>query len=153
MTTQGGVRAFLQGLDNKAYTYDTSGIASDVGIVTLSSQIIDFCNYYGIYPSTYQTSTRAISTSILSTYHLSVGLYVFNPSGDYLPGAVYNHVAAGSNNITGSFLALGLTRTPDVRLAGVSLLSYYNPRLYASNYNADGTSRLVVLQLGLVGGI
>jgi hypothetical protein len=153
MVSQGGVRVFLQGLDNQPYTYDASSITSDVGGVTLTSQTIDFCNYYGIYPSAYQTSTRALSNSILSSYHLSVGLYVFNPSGNYLPGAMYNHVAAGSTSITGSFLALGLTRTPDIRLTEISLLSYYNPRLYASDYNAGGASRLVVLQLGLVGGI
>jgi hypothetical protein len=153
MTSQGGIRAFLQGLDNQAYTYDNSGIISDVGVVSLTSETVNYCNYYGIYPSSYQTSTRALSTSIQSSYHLSVGFEVFNPVGNYVPGAVYNHVAVGSTNSTGSLLAVGLTRTPDIRLTEISLLSYYKPRLYASDYTAGGTSRLVVLQLGLVGGI
>jgi hypothetical protein len=70
-----------------------------------------------------------------------------------MPGAIYKHVFSGSSNSTGSFLALGLTRTPDIRLTEISLLSYYKPRLYASDYTAGDSSRLVVLQLGLVGGI
>jgi hypothetical protein len=150
-TYQGGVRAFLQGLDNQSYRYDPSGAISDVGVVTLNQTVANLCNYYGIYPSSYQTSTRALS--ILSGYNVSVGLYVFNPVGNYLPGAVYNHVFSGSSNITGSLLALGLTRTPDIRLTALSLLSYYQPRLYASDYSVYGTSRLVVLQVGLVGGV
>jgi len=152
MTSQGGVRAFFQGLDNQTYRYDSSGVTSDVGVVTLTTETLDACNYYGIYPSSYQTSTRALSTSILSAYHLSVGLDVFNQNGNYLPGAVYEHVFSGSSDTTGSILALGLTRTPDIRLTGLSLLAYYQPRLYRSEYTAYGTSRLVVLQLGLVGG-
>ncbi len=151
MTNQGGSRAFLQGLDNQPYTYDATGVASDVGGVTLTNKAIEFTNYYGIYPSPYQTSTRALANSILNSYHLSIGFNVFNPVGTSNPGAIYNHKASGSPNITGSLLALGLTRTPDVRVTGLSLLSYYQPRLYASQYTAAGTSRLVILQLGLVG--
>jgi hypothetical protein len=150
MTSQGGVRAFLQGLDNQQYQYDDRSVINSVGVVTLNDTVMNYCNYYGIYPSSYQTSTRALS--ILSGYNLSVGLYVFNPVGNYLPGAIYNHVFSGSTNITGSLLALGLTRTPDIRITAISLLSYYQPRLYRSEYTAYGTSRLVVLQLGLVGG-
>ena len=151
MTSQGGSRAFLQGLDNQAYIYDDTGVASDVGGVTLTNRAIEFTNYYGIYPSAYQTSTRALSNSILQSYHLSIGFNVFNSVGTNNPGAIYNHKASGSSNITGSLLALGLTRTPDVRVTGLSLLSYYQPRLYAAQYTAAGTSRLVILQLGLMG--
>ncbi len=146
-----GINAFLQGLDSKTYLSDGTGITSSVGVVTFTTQTKHFCNYYGIYPSTYQTSTRALSNSILPSYHLTMGLNIFNPVGNYYPGAIYNHVAAGSTNITGSLLALGLTRTPDVRVTGLSLLSYYHPRLYASEYSTHGTSRVVILQLGLVG--
>jgi hypothetical protein len=151
MDAGGGSRAFLQGLDNQAYHYDDAGIANDVGSVTLTSAAIAASNYYGIYPSPYQTSTRALSNSILSSYHLNIGLNVFNPVGTNNPGAVYNHYAAGSSNITGSLLAIGLTRTPDVRITGLSLLSFYQPRLYASEYTAEGSSRVVILQLSLVG--
>jgi len=146
-----GINAFLQGLDNKTYLNSGTGITSNVGVVTFTNQTKDFCNYYGIYPSTYQTSTRALSNSIIQSYHLTMGFNIFNPVGNYYPGAIYNHVAAGSTNITGSILALGLTRSPDVRVTGLSLLSYYHPRLYASEYTTNGTSRIVILQLGLVG--
>jgi hypothetical protein len=156
MTYQGGIRAFLEGLDNRLYAYDDSGLTRDVGVVTLTGGSVNYCNYYGIYPSLYQTSTRALSNSILSDYNLSIGLSMFNPppgNENYNAGAIYRHVFDGSVDVTGSLLALGLTRTPDIRLTGLGLLSYYQPRLYRSEYSAYGTSRLVVLQLGLVGGV
>jgi len=151
---QSGIHAFLQGLDNRPqYTYDRTSLIPSTGfIATLSLQVLECCNYYGIYPSPYQTSTRALKDSILSDYHLTIGLKIFDSvtvSGTtYNPGALYNHISK-----SGSLLALGLTRTPDIRLTAIGLLSYYKPRLYASEYTAAGTSRLVVLQLGLVGGI
>jgi len=148
-----GMNAFLQGLDNKPqYTYDNTEIVKDVGVVNLSPQVLDCCNYYGIYPSPYQTSTRAIQKSILNTYpHLTVGLPIFNEKSGCYPGALYNHINGAK--IEGSLLALGLTRTPDIRLTAIGLLSYYKPQLYRSNYTATDTSRLVVLQLGQVGGV
>jgi hypothetical protein len=152
MTSTGGSRAFLAGLNNQAYSYNDNAISDSVSRqVAFTQNVADLCNYYGVYPSTYQTSTRALSNTTLSSYNLKVGLNIFNPSGDYLAGAIYNHYATGSTNITGSLLALGLTRTPDVRVTGLSLLSYYQPRLYASEYTAAGSSRIVILQLGLVG--
>jgi len=151
MVNQGGINAFLQGLDNQPYHYNTTSVAGKAGLVSLSSKVADLCNYYGIYPSPNQTSTRALSTSILS-YNLTVALKVFDQVGSLNPGAVYNHVFRNSVDITGSFLALGLTRTPDIRLTALGLLSYYNPRIYASDYTGNGTSRLVVFQLGQAGG-
>lgn len=155
MTGPGGSRAFLEGINNQIYVSNTNAVTDSANRqVTFTQNVANLTNYYGIYPSTYQTSTRALSNSTLSSYNLKVGLNVFtpsNPSNDYLAGAIYNHYATGSTNITGSLLALGLTRTPDVRVTGLSLLSYYQPRLYASEYTAQGTSRLVILQLGMVG--
>ncbi|RLI42446.1 hypothetical protein DRO69_10380 [Candidatus Bathyarchaeota archaeon] len=152
-TAQRGMYAFLQGLTNMAYvTPDTSDIYKSVGVVSLSSQVLDLCNYYGIYPSPYQTSTRAIQKSKLTAYpNLTIGLLIFNEKDGCYPGALYNHM--NGTRIEGSLLALGLTRTPDIRLTALGLLSYYRPRLYRSEYTATGTSRLVVLQLGLVGGV
>jgi len=153
-TYQGGINAFLQGLDNKTpFQYDETKITGSPGVVYLSQEATYYCNYYGIYPSPYQTSTRALSTTILSNYNLNVALYVFNQVGNYIPGAVYRHVSQGDTKTTGILLALGLTRTPDIRLTALGLLSYYKPRLYRSGYTATGTSRLVVLQLGQVGGV
>jgi hypothetical protein len=152
---QGGINAFLQGLDNQPYRYNDAQVAYDItglGLVSLSSPVAYYCNYYGIYPSPNQTSTRALSTSILSN-NLTVALNVFDRVGDKIPGAVYNHIFRNDVNITGSFLALGLTRTPDIRLTALGLLSYYTPRLYPSDYMANGTSRLVDLQLGQAGGV
>jgi hypothetical protein len=153
MTAGGGSRAFLEGLNNQTYSYNANAVTDSASRqVTFAQNVLDLCNYYGIYPSPYQTSTRALSNSTLAAYNLKIGLNIFNPAGDYLAGAIYNHYATGSTSITGSLLALGLTRTPDVRVTGLSLLSYYRPRVFASEYNATGTSRVAVLQLGMAGG-
>jgi len=151
--TQPGMYAFLQGLTDKIYSAsDSTDIYKDVGVVSISQQVLDSCNYYGIYPSPYQTSTRAIQKSKLNTYtSLTVGLLIFDEKSGCYPGALYNHINGAK--IEGSLLALGLTRTPDIRLTAIGLLSYYKPRLYRSEYTAACTSRLVVLQLGQVGGV
>jgi hypothetical protein len=122
---------------------DNDGLAS----VPLSSEAIYYCNYYGIYPSAYHTATRALPSWITNTYNLTITTYIFNPVDSWIAGAVYRQAASGA------FLALGLTRTPDIRLTALGLLSDYKPRLYRSEYTAAGTSRLVVLQLGQTGGI
>lgn len=148
-----GLNAFLRGLDSQSYSYNSNWLTGEPGVVYLSNQTLYYCNYYGIYPSPYQTSTRALPTSILSTYHLTVTTYVFNQVGNWLPGAIYRHVSPGSSNSTGSLFALGLARTMDIRLTALGLLCDYKPRLYRSEYTAAGTSRLVVLQLGQLGGV
>jgi hypothetical protein len=150
---QAGLNAFLRGLDSQGYTYDNNWITNSLADpVYLSPDVVYYSNYYGIYPSPYQMATRALPDSILNTYHLSATTYVFSKVGNWIPGAVYRHIVPSSGNITGSLFALGLTRTPDIRLTALSLLSDYKPRLYRSEYTASGTSRLVVLQLGQTGG-
>ena len=150
-----GLNAFLRGLDNQSYSYSSSGITGSPGVVYFSSQAVDSSNYYGVYPSPYQTSTRALPTSIIGSYNLNVTTYVFNTVGSYNPAAVYRHVvtAGGTTQYRGAFYAIGLTRTPDIRLTALGLLADFKPRLYRSEYSANGTSRLAVLQLGLVGGV
>jgi hypothetical protein len=150
-----GLNAFLQGLDNRSSYVPGISSTSSPGVVYLSSQVIDSSNYYGIYPSPYQTSTRALPTSIISDYHLNVTTYVFNVVSGSIPAAVYRHTVTigGTSQYQGGFYAIGLTRTPDIRLTALGLLADYKPRLYRSEYTANGTSRLVVLQLGLVGGV
>jgi hypothetical protein len=149
-----GSKAFLKGLDSQEYNIAGDAVSDSVTRqVTLSQTAFDACNYYGIYPSPDQTATRAIHDSIRDDYNLTVGLHVFNPTGGYNAGSIYNHVVPGTSNTTGSLLALGLTRTPDVRITALSLLSYYHPRLYRAEYTTAGTSRLAILQLGLVGGV
>jgi hypothetical protein len=141
-----GLNSFLEGLDNQPYVIHSGSIIGSPGNVYLSSEAIYTCNYYGIYPSYYQTSSRALPSSITSTYELNVANYIFNPSGGYIAGAVYRQATSGV------FLALGLTRTPDIRLTVLGLLDYYKPRLYRSDYTSTGTSKLVILQLGQMGG-
>lgn len=150
----GGLNAFLEGWNNEAYSYNNNWITGDtsddsrLATVSLTSDSIYYCNYYGIYPSITQTATRALSSSILSRYNLHVATYIFEQVGTWLAGAVFRH-----NSELGSFLALGLTRTPDIRITALSLLSEFKPRLYRSEYSTYGTSRLVVLQLGLTGAV
>lgn len=142
-----GLNSFLRGLDGKGYVTDTIGwITSELPSVPLSVNAIYYSNYYGIYPAAYQTATRALPIGITSTYNLAVTASLFDPVSGYRAGAVYR------NAVSGGFLALGLTRTPDIRLTALGLLADYKPRLYRSEYSANGTSRLAVLQLGLVGG-
>lgn len=153
---QPGINAFLRGLDGQLLpASDSTKITSDVSdVVSLLPSMTYYCNYYGIYPSPNQTSTRALNTSILNRYNLTIGLDMFSRfDSGYVPGALYKHVFRGSTDTTGSLLALGLTRSPDIRLTALGLLSYYQPRIYRSQYTANGTSRLVVLQLGLLGGV
>jgi len=149
-----GLNSFLEGLNGEpSYVYNNNWITGDpdsdsrLASVHLSPQALYYCNYYGVYPSPYQTATRALPSSILGRYNLAVATYILEPVGNWIAGAVYKQA------VSGSFLALGLTRTPDIRLTALGLLSYYKPRLYRSEYTASGTSRLVVLQLGQVGGI
>jgi hypothetical protein len=151
-----GLNAFLRGLDSQAYAYDGTWITGELpGVVYLSNQARYYCNYYGVYPSPYHTATRALPSSITGTYHLNVTTYVFGQVGNWNPGAIYRHPAIinGTTRFKGSLFALGVTRTPDIRLTALGILCDYKPRLYRSEYTAAGTSRLVVLQLGQTGGV
>ena len=148
--TSYGLQAFLQGLDNQTYSYSTSQTGNP-GLVYLSSEAQHYCNYYGVYPSPYQTATRALNSSITSTFHLNVTTYIFDPVGSWIAGAVYRHTVPGA--VRGALLALGLTRIPDIRLTALGLLCDYKPRIYSSEYTVSGTSRLVILQLGQAGGV
>jgi hypothetical protein len=148
MTSSYGLEAFLEGLNDQGYSYATSTTYSIPGLVNLTPSALDYCNYYGIYPSRNQTSTRALS--INNTFGLTATSIVFNPatvSGTKcLAAATYTHKGGGA------FTAIGLTRIPDIRIAVLALLMYYHPALYASASTASSSTRLVVLQLGLQGG-
>jgi len=155
--TSYGLSAFLQGLDNQNYNYVGSSTQAP-GPVTLTNLAQSMCNYYGLYPSTYQTSTRALPASVSATYNLTVTTNLFNPTsitGTLCnPGTLYRHhwTTNGVSNYRGAFFALGMTRIPDIRLAALGILCDYQPSKYSSLYTAGGTNRLVVLQLGTVGG-
>jgi hypothetical protein len=155
---QAGINAFLQGLDGRGYTYDTTRIAEEVGVVDFTSYVLDDrCNYYGIYPAPYQTSSRALTEDIIGNYHLIVDQELFdrpqhdNPltsyyEPDYIPATTYRHAGGGA------LTAIGLTRIPDIRVAALALLVYYNPKIYKTMFEASGTSVLVTLQLSQQGG-
>jgi len=151
-----GLNAFLEGLAGQAYVYNTAWITGSPGVVYLSSQAQSLCNYYGLYPSPYQTSTRALPTSITTQYNLAVGTYLFDINGGYNPGAVYRHWTTDVNgvygNFQGGFFALGMTRIPDIRLTALGILCNYQPVRYSALYSAQAGNRLVVLQLATVGG-
>lgn len=150
------LNAFLQGLDNQTYTFSPTSITGNhSSVIYLTPQTVENCNYYGIYPAFYQAAPRSLPTSILSTYHLNTTTKIFDTIDSWNPGAVYRHETTvnGTKIFQGGFLALGVTRTPDIRLTALGLLGDYKPRTYASDYTGYGTSRLVVLQLGLLGGV
>jgi hypothetical protein len=143
-----GCTAFLQGLDNQNYSYSLDVNFTSQGVVSLTSQALYYCNYYGLYPSSWQTASRSINLTVLNNYRLSMAFQMFViPANDTRVGG-----ALFSNAVSGSFLDLGLTRTPDVRLTALGLLGYYQPTLYPPAQTTSQSSRLVVLTLGLMGG-
>jgi len=153
MVAAGGLNAFLRGLDDETYSYNGAWITGDpnddsrLASVSLSSETFHDSNYYGIYPSPYHTATRALPSWVTGAYNLNVTTYILVPVGSWIAGAVYRHT------VSGALLALGLTRTPDIRLTVMGILSDYKPRLFRSEYTPSGTSRFVVLQLGQAGGV
>lgn len=157
-----GLNAFLRGINEENYVKDTQWITlgssgnPEKVLVQLSSAAQYFSNYYGAYLSPYQTATRAVPSWIQSRYNINATAYIFDPvtagGKTWVAGATFVHKNA-TGHINGKFIPIGLTRTPDIRITALAILSYYKPRLYMSEYTASGTSRLVILQLGQVGGV
>jgi hypothetical protein len=148
MTYRGGINAFLQALDGKApFQYNDTLIVNTSNLnVYLSQNASKYCNIYGIYPSPSQSATRSLSSTITGTYHLNVTTYIFDSYNGWLAGAVYR------NAVSGGLLAIGVARTPDIRLTALGFLCDYRPQLLQSQFTVAGTSKLIVLQLGNVGG-
>ena len=140
-----GLNAFLAGLDNKGY--GSSPITEEIGLVQFTPEAYDRSNYYGIYPTPFQIASRALPQSIEDDYDLTIRANVFNVKDGYIAAATFRH------NGGGALTAIGLTRIPDIRVASLAVLMYYNPTLYRSEFTASGTSRLVTLQLGQQGGV
>jgi hypothetical protein len=158
-----GLNSFLSGLNEETYVTDTinwitlggGGNPSKV-IVYLSSNARYFENYYGVYPYFSQTATRAVPSTIQSRYNLTAVFHVFDPE-DYggktwLAGSIFLHNNS-NGDISGKFIPIGLTRSADIRITTLAILSFYHPSLYGfPEYTIYGTSRLAVLQLGIAGG-
>lgn len=144
----GGLNAFLRGIDDRGYSYDGSWITGSPGLVQFSSYAYDLSNYYGLYPSPYQTATRALPDWIMDTYDLEVqpSHYVFDPVDGWIAGATFSHEDGGA------LTAIGLTRIPDIRLTALALLMYFRPDIFRSEFGASDTQRLVTLQLAQQGG-
>jgi hypothetical protein len=154
-----GLNAFLHGLDGQDYNqwwwdnrwvYGDGSITKEIGVVQFTPQALDKSNYYGIYPSPYQTASRALPQSIEDDYHLERCTPIFELKSGYSAAATYRH--AGGATEGGALTAIGLTRIPDIRISVLALLMYYNPPVYRSEFGASCTSRVVVLQLGQQGG-
>ena len=145
-----GLNGFLEGLDNQTFSYNNGWITGEPNVVYLTSQVQSLCNYYGLYPSISQTSTRALPASITSQYNLVVANSLFSTTYPYNPGAVYRK--SSGTSYQGGFFALGMARIPDIRLAALGILCDYQPARYGSLFTAAGSNRLIVLQLGIVGG-
>lgn len=148
-----GLNSFLRGIDSQSYSYLDQWLTGSPGIVQFTWNASYYSNYYGIYPSPYQTSTRALPTSILPTYHLNIpsNSYIFRVVSNWIAGATFTHRGSG-NVIRGSFTAIGLTRTPDIRITALGLLQHFHPSIYKSELGASSSSRLIVLQLAQQGG-
>lgn len=152
-----GLNSFLSGLNNKTYATDSIGwITGGPFIVSLSSNASYYANYYGVYPYFSQTATRAVPESITDTYSLTAVFHVFDPkeSGEktYLAGSIFLHNNPNGDK-SGKFIPIGLTRSADIRITTLAILSFYHPNLYGfPEYTIYGTSRLAVLQLGIAGG-
>ncbi len=148
----GGLNSFLRGLDVEnypSYSYDGSWITGSPGVVHFSTEASHSSNYYGIYPAPYQTATRTLPSWIQGTYHTTIRANMFSPVGNMYAASTFKHAG------TGAFTAIGLTRTPDIRVTALAILMYYRPSIYRSEFTLTvgekPTQRLVVLQLSQQG--
>lgn len=151
-----GLNNFLRGLDNQGYSSsDTQWLTADIREqLQFTSEARDLSNYYGIYPAPSPMASRALpvtgSNSIVYNYNLIRRATMFElktVSGtQYCPAATFSH------NGGGALTAIGLTRTPDIRITVLDLLMFYRPTIYRSEFGASDTSRLVTLQLAQQGG-
>jgi hypothetical protein len=83
-------------------------------------------------------------------------------SSSIIAGAIYDHIptsgepsfnsAPGAKQkIQGSLIQIGLARTPDARVMQILLLARYQPKIQRTQFDAQGTTRLITLQVGQVG--
>jgi hypothetical protein len=160
-----GLNYFLQGVDYTTYstpvennTWITQSLS---GVVYYTSKVREAQDYYGLYPGYSQTATRALPLRDMGRYHMTlpvdstgnnysnIFLPVTTGGTKYYAGATWIHQEGSI--IRGSFLAVGLARTPDIRVALTGLLIYYHPSIQRSEFTASGTTRIVELQMAQMG--
>ena len=161
MISSKGLNYFLQGIDSQRMIENNADIKKEIGVVYYTDHIREAQDYYGLYTGISQTSTRALPKGILNSYHLTLPLdsegrdytNIFLPvrvdGQDYYAGATWVHSVGGVTH--GSFMAIGLARTPDIRVALIGLLGYYQPKILRTEFSASGTTRIIELQIGQLG--
>jgi hypothetical protein len=153
-----GLIAFLKGLNNHTtYSYsssDSNSIIHDFGFdpVEFTDEAKYRSNYYGVYPEYKQTASRALPKSVISYYNLTIIAPVFKEKS-FLTDTYYAAATLRHKSGKGALIAIGLTRTPDIRIAALALLMYYKPNIFKETFTAPGKSRLVILQLAALGGV
>jgi hypothetical protein len=105
MTGPGGSRA-PRGYKHQTHVSNTKQLPIVLTGRSHSQNVADLSNY-GVYPGI-SNFPELCRTPTLAGYNLKVGLNIFNPSGDYLAGALYNP-ATGSSTLLVLF-SLRLTR-------------------------------------------
>ena len=152
-----GLHGFLQGIDGQTYSRDDTWRTGPSKGVDFTDTLEEDQNYYGIYPGHSQTATRALPRTYLESFHLvlrknSDGVEftnIFEPYSGYYAGATWSHMSGGK--IHGSFMPLGLARTPDLKVAIIGILAQFRPSIYRSDFTVKGTTRIIILQLGQSG--
>jgi len=117
----------------------------DVGLVYLTDKGFETMNTYGIQIPPYQSSSRALSRSWVEAGGWNVAIQIFYEEQGYLPVSV---LTKGE----GAFIQVGLTRTPDIRVSVIALLSYLRPSLSELLENAIVGLRVLVLKMAYIGG-
>ena len=165
MIGQSGINYFLQGIDS---AYHSSPVYNNTAIIDTNGHVVSYTDlirtsmdYYGIYTGLTQTATRSLSILDINHYHMVLpkdsqenaysNIFLpFTENGkQYYPGAIWAHQVSGVTH--GALMALGLDRTPDIRVTLIGLLAYYKPTLLRSEFNVVGTTRVIELQISQLG--
>jgi hypothetical protein len=163
MLGQKGLKGFLEGLDGLPYSDTNFGNLGYNSTLKYTTLLKEDMNYYGIYPGHTLTATRAIRKSDLTPYHLTLRTKIINgktveitnifgfwpDANGYYAAATWSHLKDGK--IQGSFLPIGLARTPDLKVAILGILAQFRPSIYRSDFTVKGTTRIIILQLGQSG--
>ncbi|HLH45246.1 MAG TPA: hypothetical protein VKV31_00535 [bacterium] len=143
-----GLNSFTEGFTGGSPCTNGISVGAPGGtsLVSASTELIATENYYGIYVSPYQSSSRPLQNP--QSCGLIPIMAVFNSftsgSTAYYPAEVYTN-----SEHQGFLIDIGLVRIPDIRITALALLEFFHPQVIPStNFATSGYTRLVVLQLG-----